>query len=135
MLKYDDDFVLLICPKCGQKFTFAEIQKRISKRDSLEEIGDLTKLSYVLTSELEYHDVNPEFAPKMPESKKEKKKAEEKALDKYIDELVRKYKEETSGDIYDLTFEEQKLLMSGKLKSPDDVRAYRKEKESRFVYE
>lgn len=60
-LYYDKDYVNLICPSCGQKYTFAQIRKRISRKDQEKEIGDLMEQGYVMTAPEEVKKFNPKF--------------------------------------------------------------------------
>lgn len=74
MLQFDNDYVYLICPVCGKKFSFSDIRRRISKQDEINEIGDITKIGYVLHKDGEMLPINPEFSPKIKEDKPKKKK-------------------------------------------------------------
>lgn len=60
-LYYDKDYVNLICPSCGHKYTFSQIRKRISRKDQEKEIGDLMEQGYVMTSPEEIKKFNPKF--------------------------------------------------------------------------
>lgn len=75
MLEYDKDFNYLICPYCRKKYTFAEIRKRISKQDELNEIGDIRDDGYVLHSAEETQPVD--YNESTWRKKKEKKKKKE----------------------------------------------------------
>jgi len=75
ILKYDNDFVNLICERCRKKYTFGAIRKKISKQQQADEIGDISKLGYTLTKPEEEVDLVLELEPALLEkAKKEKKK-------------------------------------------------------------
>lgn len=61
IMLYDENFVDLYCPRCGRKYTFGGIRKRISKKQQEEEIGDIRTLSYNLKEPVENVLVNPKF--------------------------------------------------------------------------
>lgn len=61
ILHYDKDFNNLICPICGKKYAFKDIRKKISRKDQEEEIGDITKKGYVISSSEEEVNFNPSF--------------------------------------------------------------------------
>ena len=79
-LQYDDKFVNFECPSCGKKYTFGEVRRKISRKDQENEIGDIRRLGYVLTSAEETKEINPEFTH--DNSKKKKKTLSE--TDMYI---------------------------------------------------
>ena len=84
LLKYDNKFVNLICPICGRKYTFGEIRRRITKVQQEEEIGDIRRLSYNITSEEQIVELKPEFEPRKEEDKKKKELSEtEKLIKEY----------------------------------------------------
>lgn len=64
MLRYDSNYVNLICPHCGRKYEFGEIRRRISRKTQEEEIGDIRSLGYNLTQYEEEVEYNQEFEPK-----------------------------------------------------------------------
>lgn len=72
-LQFDKDFNYLICPICRKKYTFADIRRRISSKDEIEEIGDIKEIGYVLNDDVEELEIDPEKTP-IEESKKKKKK-------------------------------------------------------------
>lgn len=110
-LQFDNDVVYLKCPMCGKKWSFSDIRKRISKADEINEIGDITKIGYILHSAEEKLEENPEFSPqdfKKPKEKKPKhthnnhnhhdgydvtRKEQEDALG-YINKLMEEFKNE-----------------------------------------
>jgi hypothetical protein len=63
ILQFDNDYNYLKCPFCGRKWSFSDIRKRISKADEANEIGDIFECGYVLTSDSEVHEVDPEKSP------------------------------------------------------------------------
>lgn len=73
LLHYDDNYVDLICPKCGRKFQFSEIRRRITRKMQEEEIGDIRKLGYVLHSGEEMLPDVTAFLPKKDQKKAKKK--------------------------------------------------------------
>ena len=73
LLKYDKDFVNFICPRCGRKYTFGEIRRKVTRKAQKEEIGDITEIGYNLHSETEICEINPAFT-------KDTKKKKEKVL-------------------------------------------------------
>lgn len=58
VLQYDTDFNYLQCPYCRKKYTFADIRKRISRQDEINEIGDIRHDGYVLHDKEEILPVN-----------------------------------------------------------------------------
>ena len=72
LLKYDDNFVKLICPVCGKSYDFADVRRRISKKDQEKEIGNILDYSYKVTKDNQSIPVILDYEP---ESIKEKKKA------------------------------------------------------------
>lgn len=61
LLRYDKNYVDLICPTCGEKFPFGVIRRRISKKAEAEEIGDLEQNSYVLHGPSELVEENKSY--------------------------------------------------------------------------
>lgn len=72
-LEYEDNYNYLRCPFCGKKYSFADIRKRITRKDELDEIGDIRKLGYVLHSSEEELPIDPEKTL-IKENKKKKDK-------------------------------------------------------------
>lgn len=79
LLSYDKNFVNLICPNCGRKYTFGEIRRKITRQQQEDEIGDIKRLGYNLTKPEEEFEVIPKFEPRS-ETKKKKVKTEEEIL-------------------------------------------------------
>lgn len=61
MLYYDKDFVNLICPLCGNKYTFGQIRKRISKKQQAAEIGNIEEKGYLLNKPYQEKKFNHRF--------------------------------------------------------------------------
>ena len=74
MIEYDENFVDLLCPACGKRYTFSSLRRKIGVKDQEKEIGDISRLGYNLRSAIETHNLNPEFTPIKQNVKKEKKK-------------------------------------------------------------
>lgn len=75
ILEYDRDFNYLICPFCRKKFTFADIRRRITRADEINEIGDISTTGYILHSAEEELPVDPIKSPSevLPVKKKKKR--------------------------------------------------------------
>lgn len=84
LLRYDKNFVNLICPICGRKYTFGEVRRKITKAQQEEEIGDIRRLSYNLKYSEEVVNTIPDFEPKK-NSDKDKKELSE------TEKLIREY--------------------------------------------
>lgn len=77
MIEYDENYVDLICPSCGRRYTFSSIRRRIGVNDQEREIGDISRLGYNLKTSRETQLLNPEFTlPKEVKTVKKKKKKE-----------------------------------------------------------
>ena len=76
LLKYDNDYVNLVCERCRKKYTFGAIRKKISKKQQAEEIGDITKIGYILNKPEQIVELKLELEPKLLEAEKERKKKE-----------------------------------------------------------
>ena len=74
MLQFDNDYNYLICPFCGKKWTFADIRRRISKQDEINEIGDIRECGYVLSHHEEFKPVDLEKSPYLKKNNNKKKK-------------------------------------------------------------
>lgn len=83
LLRYDANYVNLVCPLCGKKYTFGEIRRRITRKQQEEEIGDIRRLGYNLTKEEEIVTLNPEFEPKTEEKKKKEKSETDLLIEAY----------------------------------------------------
>lgn len=89
ILRYDSKFVNLICPLCGRKYTFGEVRRKITKKQQEEEIGDIRRLGYKLTSAEEVLELVPEYEPQR-ETKPKKERSE-------TEELIHQYRK---GELY-----------------------------------
>lgn len=75
LIKYDNDYVNFICPRCGRKYTFGEIRRKVTRKVQDQEIGDIAENGYVLHSERETLPINPKFT-KVKTNKKKKEPTE-----------------------------------------------------------
>ena len=82
MLVYDDDFVKLICPRCGRKYTFGAIRKRFTKAQQENEIGDTDLQGYIIRKPEEVVPLIQSFEPVngLKQNKKKKELSETKRL-------------------------------------------------------
>lgn len=109
ILRYDSNFVNLVCPNCGRKYTFGELRRKISKKQQEAEIGDITKLGYVLKEPVSEVELVPEF-----ENGKNKKKTKKNS------DIIGEYKNKVHKELED-NYQDwdnppsQKLLLQGKL--------------------
>lgn len=91
ILYYDNDFINLICPRCGKKYPFPQLRKKISRKDQDNEIGNVMEKGYVINKPEEELDFNHKFVlgatdeimrkvlkAEKKESKRPRKKDEEK---------------------------------------------------------
>ena len=78
MVGYDKDFVNFLCPRCGKKYTFADMRRKITIKSQEEEIGDIRRLGYVLHNAKETLPINKEFT--IDHTKKKKKMSETQRL-------------------------------------------------------
>ena len=90
LLEYDKDYVNFICPRCGRKYTFGEIRRKVTRKAQMEEIGDISKIGYNLHAETETLPINNEFTIR-------KKKKKEKVLTPN-EEAIKRYKEQLEED-------------------------------------
>ena len=86
LLKYDENYVNFICPRCGKKYTFGEIRRKVSRKAQEEEIGDIRRLGYNLHAETETLTINPDFTPNV--GKKNEKEMSE------IDRIIKTHHDE-----------------------------------------
>lgn len=112
ILRYDKDFNDLICPICGKKMPFRVVRRRITKTAQEEEIGDIRRLGYNLTKEVNVLNKIDEFEPVNP-NKKQKK-------DSYYKQKMKEYKlgeykilEDIPGSEWDYP-DSQNINMKGK---------------------
>ena len=71
LLQYDKDYVNFICPRCGRKYTFGEIRRKVTRKLQDAEIGDITEIGYNIHGPSEKLPINPKFT-KIDKKKKEK---------------------------------------------------------------
>lgn len=90
LLQYDKDYVNFICPRCGRKYTFGEIRRKVTRKAQQEEIGDISELGYNLHSETEVLPINPKYTV----DKNKKKEKEPTAVEIMIKEHKDRKKEE-----------------------------------------
>lgn len=83
ILKYDENFVNLICPHCGRKYEFGQIRRRISRKAQEEEIGDIRRLSYNVTKDGDVVKIVDKFEPQ-PEVKVKKVSERQKRIEYYL---------------------------------------------------
>jgi predicted RNA-binding Zn-ribbon protein involved in translation (DUF1610 family) len=83
LLQYDKDYVNFICPRCGRKYTFGEIRRKVTRKAQQSEIGDISVLGYNVHGDSEELQINPQFT--VDENKKKEKEltANEIAIKKY----------------------------------------------------
>ncbi len=100
ILQYDNNYDNLICSKCGRKYTFGTIRRRITRKMQEDEIGDIRRLSYNIHSAEEEVDLVPEFEPEDPYKKKKKKEKSygEQLLENYYNENVNINKDDQDWD-------------------------------------
>lgn len=91
-LQYDENYVDLICPVCGRKYTFGEIRRRITRAQHDAEIGDIRRLSYNIKSAEEEVVAVEAFEPPKPSKKKDKKLSEEELLIKELEEKEKRHR-------------------------------------------
>lgn len=89
LLQYDNNFVNLICPSCGTKYSFAQLRQRITRKQQEEEIGDIRRLGYNITKDNEEVEIIPEFEHR--DIIKPKEESEEKREKKEIKKLIEDY--------------------------------------------
>ena len=70
-MQYDKDYVNFICPRCGRKYTFGEIRRKVTRKAQAEEIGDISQIGYNIHAETEELPINPKFTV---DDKKKKEK-------------------------------------------------------------
>ena len=103
ILDYDEDFVKLVCPLCGRKYTFGSIRKKVTKKQQEEEIGNIDDQGYILRQPVETLPEIIRFEPKYNQEKKKKKELSE--TQKLIKEHRKAVKNNKTTD-YDAMIEE-----------------------------
>ena len=61
LLQYDKDYVNFICPRCGRKYSFGEIRRKVTRKAQKEEIGDISEIGYNIHAESEELPIDPRF--------------------------------------------------------------------------
>ena len=92
LLVYDDDFVKLICPRCGRKYTFGSIRKKFTKTQQENEIGDMDLQGYILRKPEELLTLIQSFEPVDKIKQKKKKELSETEI------LIREYRKAKKND-------------------------------------
>ena len=77
LLRLDSNFVYFQCPKCGRKYEFGQIRRKITRQQQEHEIGDIRRVGYNLTQSEEVVEKNPNFEPEDPNKSKRSKEEEE----------------------------------------------------------
>ena len=103
VLYYDKDFVNLLCPMCGKKYSFADVRRKISRKEQDEEIGNILERGIVLTAPEMELDFNPKFTLGaidyiMHKLLKRKKKEDKK--------LIRRKKKKSTDDEYIMSIDD-----------------------------
>ena len=94
VLQYDHDFNFLICPFCRKKYSFADIRKRITREDEINEIGDIRNDGYVLTEQVQTLEINLDESEHLRPKKKKKKEKSERVKDDKVPALTKEMQEE-----------------------------------------
>ena len=113
MLKYDANYVNLSCPTCGRKYTFGELRRKISKEQQNAEIGDITRLGYLLDEPLKSVELVPSFEVTKGVKKEKKAKSPRAILKEYRKEVQEEL--EINNQDWDNP-PSQELMLKGKLK-------------------
>ena len=87
LLQYDKDFVNFICPRCGRKYSFGEIRRKVTRKAQKEEIGDIATIGYNLHSDTEILPVDPRFTPDDKKKKDRELTPNDIAIIKHHEEL------------------------------------------------
>lgn len=92
LLQYDKDFVNFICPRCGRKYSFGEIRRKVTRKAQAEEIGDISTIGYNIHDAVEVLPIDSRFTI---DDKKKKEKVltpNEIAIEKYKKEMKERQK-------------------------------------------
>lgn len=98
ILYYDNDFIDMICPRCGKKFSFPQLRKKISRKDQDEEIGDITKKGYVLTEKEQVKEFNHKFVVDATDNIMKHVFKEEKKREKSSSRISKEKKQDWDSD-------------------------------------
>ena len=97
ILVYDDDFVKLVCPQCGRKYTFGSIRKKVTKKQQEEEIGNMDEQGYILRHPVEKVPEIIRFEPKYTVNNKKKKELNE------TEKLIKEHRKAVKSQIEEIT--------------------------------
>lgn len=97
ILVYDDDFVKLVCPQCGRKYTFGSIRKKVTKKQQEEEIGNMDDQGYILRQPVEKVPEIIRFEPKYTVNNKKKKELNE------TEKLIKEHRKAVKSQIEEIT--------------------------------
>lgn len=97
ILVYDDDFVKLVCPQCGRKYTFGSIRKKVTKKQQEEEIGNMDDQGYILRQPVEKVPEIIRFEPKYMVNNKKKKELNE------TEKLIKEHRKAVKSQIEEIT--------------------------------
>ena len=86
-MQYDKDFVNFICPRCGRKYSFGEIRRKVTRKAQKEEIGDISEIGYNLHSDTEVLDIDPRFTISDKHKKEKVLTPNEIAIKKHHEEM------------------------------------------------
>lgn len=81
LLQYDPNYTYLVCNTCGEKFSFSQIRRYITKEDEKEELKTVADLAYIITEDMEEVEFDPyksDYNGNLKKALKKQKKAEEK---------------------------------------------------------
>jgi predicted RNA-binding Zn-ribbon protein involved in translation (DUF1610 family) len=116
IVSYDENFYNLICPKCGDKYTFLDMRRRISKEMQDKEINMGKELAYKVTKSIQEidEDNNKEEKNNLnnEEEKEMTKKHDKYLIDSNYEDLERKKEEEYYNELRNL----QKLRINNQEK-------------------
>ena len=97
ILVYDDDFVKLVCPQCGRKYTFGSIRKKVTKKQQEEEIGNMDEQGYILRHPVEKIPEIIRFEPKYTVNNRKKKELNE------TEKLIKEHRKAVKSQIEEIT--------------------------------
>lgn len=97
ILVYDDDFVKLVCPQCGRKYTFGSIRKKVTKKQQEEEIGNMDEQGYILRHPVEKVPEIIRFEPKYAVNNRKKKELNE------TEKLIKEHRKAVKSQIEEIT--------------------------------
>ena len=87
LLQYDKDYVNFLCPRCGRKYTFGEIRRKVTRKAQEAEIGDITLLGYNIHGESEVLPIDPKFTIDKNKKKEKELTPEKLAIKKHKERL------------------------------------------------